>query len=407
MYAISSDNGRRASQTGPQRPELPILFHLTDVSRPRAAAKDAVADRTAEPAKTVELLSPVIAPPPAAASATLQAAVVEKAMPFSAPAAVNSEAVAAEVIEPPIELIASGAKLSPGNIAVSKPAAAEEPILLEVAESANPATATVTLKPKSAERRQRRTPASEDWFASHGKFLAIGFVVALMGTVYFARTTRQQATLAKTETATQSPLAEHSSSDSPAATAPIASKSIQTVAAVSDSKVELWPPSAPALISSTSSTEKAGGSDKLFEFPAMAKAEQRVAAKPATGGSEPKNEQSPAAPESAAGAAGLAPAYPVTTSPATYPAAGVAPSAYPQTAYPQTSAPALQGPANAAPNYRSQFPTQPPQQPAAPQPSPPTSGWSPPTGGPAPSQYQQMNNTARGPRYEFTGSGRY
>src|SRR3989442_1743517 len=58
MYAISSDNARRPSQTGPERPELPILFHLFDVSRSRPAAGDALlAEATAERAKAAEPVS--------------------------------------------------------------------------------------------------------------------------------------------------------------------------------------------------------------------------------------------------------------------------------------------------------------------------------------------------------------
>jgi hypothetical protein len=408
MYAISSDNGRRASQTAPQRPELPILFHLIDVSRPRAAAKETSPERAAEPAKAVEIFSPLSVPPPVAASATLLAAAVEKAVPGSTSVAVSLEAVAAEVIEPQTESIGNTPKSAPNcataNSGTSSsdtaqkhapPTAAEQPVLLKVAEPASPTTATVTLKPKTGDRRQRKTPASEDWFASHGKFIAIGFVVALIGTVYFARTNRQQVEPAKTEAAAQSPLAEHSSVE---ISVPSPSKSVQMVAAVSDSQVELQPPSAPPLIASTPNTDKAAGNDRLFDFPATAKAEQRVAAKPAISGRELKSDPSPAASEPAAGAPAVAPAYPVTTSPA----------AYPQTSAPVLpSAPALQGPANAAPSYRSQFPSQPPSQPGAPQPSQPQSGWTPPPSGPGASQYQPMNNTARGPRYEFTGSGRY
>jgi len=420
MYAISSDNGRRGSPTGPQRPELPILFHLVDVSRPRPAA-----DGLAAPTGRAQSQEKGVVPPTiAAATATTGPA----ASPFdtkplatltmpapTAPAfsAARTETVAAEVIEPHHELLAAAAKAasqSPGDVKLVAPPV-EEPILLEVAEPASQTAATVTLKTKAAEskaaeRRQRRTPASEDWFASHGKFIALAFVAALIGTVYFARTSRQQAAPEKTAGATQSPLVEIRPAESPSEGT---SKGVQMVAAVSDSKVELQPPSAPPLISSASAEKPAGG-DKLFDFPATAKAEQRVAAKPSTN-SELKYDSSPPASDSTTGAPALAPAYPVTTSPAAYPSAGTTPSGYPQTAAPALpSAPALQGPANAAPNYRSQFPTQssPPvaPPPAAPQQGPPSTGWSPPMGA-APSQYQPMNNTARGQRYEFTGSGRY
>src|SRR5207237_59065 len=50
----------------------------------------------------------------------------------------------------------------------------------------------VTPRSQSPSRRKPQTPASEDWFASHGKFIAIAFVLALIGTVYFARTNRRK-----------------------------------------------------------------------------------------------------------------------------------------------------------------------------------------------------------------------
>src|SRR5207249_1510580 len=72
MYAISSDNARRASHTGPERPELPILFHLADVSRPRSAASDHLAarlsaeqaDKRVTPADPQAFLAAPPEPPP-------------------------------------------------------------------------------------------------------------------------------------------------------------------------------------------------------------------------------------------------------------------------------------------------------------------------------------------------------
>ncbi|MBW8883855.1 MAG: hypothetical protein JF612_03565, partial [Planctomycetia bacterium] len=67
MYAISSDNDRRASHRGPERPELPILFHLVDVSRPRPAASEALtsgASLEAAKAEAVALPSVAATAPP-------------------------------------------------------------------------------------------------------------------------------------------------------------------------------------------------------------------------------------------------------------------------------------------------------------------------------------------------------
>jgi hypothetical protein len=81
----------------------------------------------------------------------------------------------------------------------------------------------------------------------------------------------------------------------------------------------------------------------------------------------------------------LAPAYPVTASPS----AG----------YPATR-PAF-APANSSATYAGQFTGQ-----ATPQPAQ-SSGWTPPAGPATTNQYQPLDNTARGPRYERTGSGHY
>jgi len=295
MYAISSDNGRRASQTGPERPELPILFHLMDVSRPRVAAKDALAaPAPAEQPKVAELSSLVTAAALDAAASTLAAPATEvKATPPPELSAVSSEPVSAEVLDSPFKSISEAAKPASENAPDAKSAteSAIAAALESAAHGAQPAV-TVTLKPKTVERRQRKTPASEDWFASHGKFIAIGFVIALIGTVYYARTNRQQASPSKSEAAPQSPLVELRPTEPPTESA---TKSVTTVAAVSDSKVELQPPSAPPLIASTPTSYKTASADKLFDFPATAKAEQRVAARPSTTtGSETKNEQLPA-----------------------------------------------------------------------------------------------------------------
>jgi hypothetical protein len=410
MYAISSDNGRRASQTGPERPELPILFHLMDVSRPRAAAKDALASPApAEQPKVAELSSLVTTAALDAVSTTLAAPATEfKATPAPELTAASLGTVSAESLDSPFKSIADSDKPASENAPDAKPATelAVTAALESAAQASQPA-ATVTLKSKTVERRQRKTPASEDWFASHGKFIAIGFVIALIGTVYYARTNRQQASPSKSEAVPQSPLVEIRSTDPPAESA---TKSVTTVAAVSDSKVELQPPSAPPLIASAPASDKTTSADKLFDFPATAKVEQRIAARSSTAaGSEAKNEQPPASSAPANSVPALAPAYPVTTSPPGYPSTTVTPAAYPQ-----TSAPAQQVPSNPASSYRSQFPAQQPQQPVAQQPppqvapqQPAASGWSPPAGAYAPSQYQPMNNTASGPRYEQTGSGHF
>jgi hypothetical protein len=252
-------------------------------------------------------------------------------------------------------------------------------------------TAPVSLKAKTTGSRGRRTAASEDWFASHGKFIAIGFVVALIGTVYFARTNRQPSSSPKAEQASKTLVADNETAVSPAEMS--ATTSVKTVAVVSDSKVELQRPSAPALIAKDEPASKSPSSDKLFDF-AGRQQDERMAARPTTRSEvstppeQPRTttEESkmPPAPTTNPSAPVLAPAYPVTGAPGG--------------AYPATQSPA--SPTNSPATYTNQFVGQ------TTQPSASATGWAPP-GGVNTSQNQPLDNTARGPRYERTGSGHY
>jgi hypothetical protein len=364
--------------------------------------------------------------PPTLAPATLIAPPIEiQSSSVAALAAAALEAADAESLQKPNGASSTDASEKSTSKSVAESELAAKSTIAEAALGAAkapiPPAPTVTLKSKAAQttatqRRQKKTSASEDWFASHGKFIAVAFVIALIGTVYLARTNRQQATPVKEEAAVQSPLVDLRPT---APSQDIAPARVQTVAAVSDSKVELQPPSAPPLIASAPQ-EKSAGADKLFDFPApppSTKAVEHVAARPtsapvsAPAGTKAEESPAPAAAAPSNTAPALTPAYPVTNSPAAYPSTTAGPGAYPQ-----TSAPAFQAPANPQPNYGNQFPAQPnqqstlqqptPQQPA-PQQSGGAGGWSPPTSMNGAGSYQSIDNTARGPRYERTGSGRY
>jgi len=249
-------------------------------------------------------------------------------------------------------------------------------------------TTHVSLKPKAPDRRGRRTAASEDWFASHGKFIAIGFVVALIGTIYFARTNRQPTPSLKADQASQTLLADNEGTRAAAETSQ--STQVKTVAVVSDSKVELQRPSAPPLMAN-GDAPKSQSSDKLFDF-ASRQQDERVASRPATRSDvtpqleQPKAEETKTLPAATTNPSTpvLAPAYPVTGSPSG--------------GYPTTQSPA---PSNKPATYSNQFVGQTTQPPAA------NPEWTPPGGMNTTSQNQPLDNTARGPRYERTGSGHY
>ncbi len=429
MYSVSKDSGRRPSPTGPARSELPILFHLTDVSRSRAFA---IAPAGPQECKEIETAIPT-------GSVSLQPTFPASNAPPAVEAPSPATIAAVAVLEPEFQ-VATDSATAVSQPPVSEPSGSHSPtsateivtateVATANAPAANPYAAAapkVTLAGSGtnpSNRRRSRTPASEDWFASHGKFIAIAFVVALIGTVYFARTTRQQVAPAKTEAATtQSPLVE--------APPPGAAAGAQSIALVSDSRVELQAPSAPPLISAAAETKAAGG-DKLFDFPNPTKQEVQVASRQdRVTGVSPSSESSPTqtsqltasseAQATSTAAPELAAAYPVTSSPAANYPTTAATTVYPQTSsQPQPPAggaatvtgygPGLAPPANTPPNYGAQ------SSPPAAQSGSPANAWVPsawtPSASTAPYQpptpSQPYGTTASGPRYERTGSGRY
>jgi hypothetical protein len=303
----------------------------------------------------------------------------------------------------------------------------------------------VTPRSQTASRRKPKTAASEDWFAAHGKFIAIAFVVALIGTIYFARTSRQQSTATTAATPSRSPATDRNvASDSPAtthagSTAPAINTAAEvrlttpaeTITATSESKVDLHPPTAPQLVSGTPADDKPQGKDNLFVFPGPKSPDERVASRgePTSTGASPASQQAAPArpaevtpvarPNPPASQPALSPAYPTNSSPApVYPVTSAGPASYPLTAAPPLVGPAPPARAvspppsgypsmpppssNPPPNYRSQFPMSAGTIPPQPQ------AWSPSApGGGLPGQSQPLDNTARGPRYERTGSGIY
>jgi len=277
-------------------------------------------------------------------------------------------------------------------------------------------------------RKKPRTSPSEDWFASHGKFIAVAFVLALIATVYFARVNRERTSVAKQDTssppavetpavAAASPLPPKPTNDAPV---------VQTASAAAPSPVELR---APQFVAQPSADKT---KDNLFEFAAAKNANERIAARPDDAAKNtapaltapalaapslsatPEVVATPAPQPAQTQSAAEIAAYPVTTSPSTqYPVSIPPAAAYPTTS-PPSAAPVLAPPSGnsyqpqpqlappAAPpvDYRSQYPVTPaptlPQQPA----------WQGSNVG-QPASYQPYDTTARGLRNERTGSGTY
>jgi hypothetical protein len=195
----------------------------------------------------------------------------------------------------------------------------------------------VALRERAEERkRKRQTAAKDDWFASHGKYIAIGFVVALLATIYAARSQRKSAPPDVAKPHAQ----ENESHASPIRTAsaekPAQDKTRPAVAITSvsptkpspgESQTALHPPTIPQL---ATQTEPGAASDGLF--PWAKREEERVASRTADAVS-PTVSDAAASTAAAVQPAGQ-PSYPSTPYPGDYRQA--APS---QPLYPTTNSP--------------------------------------------------------------------
>jgi hypothetical protein len=442
MYTVSEDRPRGTS-AGQSSREFPVLFHLMDVSRPRAKLSP-----TIDSSNLLNAVEQLHWPPdedseplPSASSAPEPAATRNELPPaIESPPVIEIPTAAPETTVAASELAAT---TTDDVIATETPAAevASVEVTADIAEAPRPALpspALVTL------RKKPKTSASEDWFASHGKYIAVAFVLALVATIYFARVNREQNSVAKLDTPSQPPLIDSTpavaATSQPAYSSPPIAPTVQTASAASPatpSPVELR---APQLVEPSSDRPK----DNLFEFAAAKGADDRIAARtddpskstapalaaPAlTSPTQPGTPEVVATPAPQVAAPAEAAAYPVTSSPAThYPVSIPAGAAYPATSPPQPSAPILAppggngyqpqsqygppgggvyqsqsqygAPAGPPTDYRSQYPVTPaslpPQQPAA-------QAWN----GGQPASYPSYDTTARGPRNERTGSGNY
>ncbi|MCE9528458.1 MAG: hypothetical protein K8R36_20640, partial [Planctomycetales bacterium] len=220
---------RDAVRKPPRRPlEMPVLFQLADLSLPRAKSAPSSAPPAAvvEPVTTPvlpEIIVPVVAPPAAPSSAIAEPAVIEplkaespkspkreipqvETLPLESPRAMISQ------VEPQLSpvaptVVAEETKIAPlvAEESKSAPDIADSASTKGVAESIPNITAAATssatdttppseptaLSPRErAEQRAKNrqpVPASNDWMRTHGKFIAVGFVIALIVTIYMAQ----------------------------------------------------------------------------------------------------------------------------------------------------------------------------------------------------------------------------
>jgi hypothetical protein len=328
---------RRPGPT-PPRPlrEMPVLFHLMDVSRPKgyAAPEFTLAppvERVTEPA---DLATPAPEASPAfrdlcagdpacdlqAAAFDLETAAslvetkgfgaIPPATPLAPPTSENLPIDTSPVESEPLlgaaaELVESGAEsasaeeLFASELAKSeREAAAELAVASETtavadetdrvfedspaAESEDP----VSLRERSEERqRKRQASAKNDWFSTQGKFIAIAFVLALFTTIYAARANRSKTVPAtgrdKTSTASTAP---SSGNLKPVVAAP-SKTGVSPVGAITtvsptekpqpeESRTALHPPTIPQLDVEPALNNPPTG-DALFTF--AKKDEERVA----------------------------------------------------------------------------------------------------------------------------------
>jgi hypothetical protein len=218
---------RDAVRKPPRRPlEMPVLFQLADLSLPRAKAALSSAPQAAvvEPVTTLaapEIIAPVVTPPTAAIAepVTIEPPKTEspkspkreippvETLPLESPQAVISQVEPQSSPTAPL-VVAEETKTAPLVARETKseaPAIAESASIKTVAESTPSIAAAVTssatdttppkepMAPSPRERAEQRAknrqpiPASNDWMRTHGKFIAVGFVIALIATIYMAQ----------------------------------------------------------------------------------------------------------------------------------------------------------------------------------------------------------------------------
>jgi hypothetical protein len=456
-----------------ERAELAVLFHLVDVSRPRSSPR-----RDQMPTMQLDQ-------PPSLSKSPFDVQKPDR-LQFSLPTSVHgsSPAVSPEVAVPKFEQPSSSIPeqdVSHYSVANSERSVTGQfSAVIENATSPLEAKAAPQLQPPKQEpvtpahspasRRRLKTPPGEDWFATHGKVIAVAFVLALIGTIYLARTNRKQAVgdqpLANADSQLQQNADEQQPSFAPGGMTTQGHS--PAISAISDSKVELH---APVLVVEASTDAKSPASDRLFDFPTPKKSDERLASRPDTRSRENTSEgdktvpanasepistsappQSNLAPSLAPPQSNLAPPLGPAQSNLAPQTAGASVAAAMPTAYPLTSAPPLVGAASpmatmpapagyasASPgppaDYRNQFQMQAATYPPQAQPNQSAAqAWVPPTNTSAPYQasayqsqayqpgtyqpgayqpgaYQpgayQPIETARGPRNERTGSGNY
>ncbi|MGV3607211.1 MAG: hypothetical protein ACO1RA_12475 [Planctomycetaceae bacterium] len=189
LFRIPDANGIMSKLTAEEKPSVPAT---TTVASETLEAKSAPALPPVAETKAAVETKPVSAAAAEAPAARLPAEKSEKA---AAPSASESLAMAADPFASRRRF--GNAAPAPAEPETSKLAAANTE---QIKDTTPPAAATAPSPLERARLRERRqqeeatAPATEpNWFSSHGKYIAICFVVALIGTVCLARYKRERA----------------------------------------------------------------------------------------------------------------------------------------------------------------------------------------------------------------------
>lgn len=196
---------RRATRDVSRKPiraplEMPVLFQLADLSLaqskglpPISPAPAPISEVIAPPTATQEPagklqppnpeissveLSPAIAPPPEDGKVELQPAVM------ALDAAINQTRSAPTVAaEPSLEVPPKEKTTEPDSRITINEAA-------RTTETTPPKEPTAPTPRERAEQRAKNrqpVPTNNDWMRTHGKFIAVGFIVALIAVIYLAQ----------------------------------------------------------------------------------------------------------------------------------------------------------------------------------------------------------------------------
>jgi len=386
MTATITAEKRRSSPT-PPRPlrELPVLFHLMDVSRPRGYAAPPPAfslgslSDSPEPRYESSLKSSLSCDPPAGAAESFDLETAAELVQTKAYGSLPIE-TPASVSPPPDEPpIADGETTSADGASLDSIADSS----LETPPPA--ADEAVNLRQRAEDRqRKRQEGKKDDWFTTQGKFIVVGFVIALIVTVYIARTGRKPAAppVAVKRHAHSGDAASAAKSSPVKQAVAVETAKITNIlptakSTTSEPKAALHPPTIPQLARQPVGSNPPADTT-LFTF--SKRPEERVATRTdatppdATATPQPGTPAAPTTPT-------LQPQYPSTHYPSNYQPVAPAPASAPAPVY--APAPAYAPPPAGAPSGPAMNPA------ASSMPLYPTT------------------NTASGNRYERTGSGLY